>query len=77
MEDSYKSRIELCKHHIDYLSNLPESGMGYQIVRLVMKDGTILKNRIIFNSQYLQISKDEYIDVNLIDKIEIDENNTR
>ena len=39
---------------IDYLIKSPESGMGYQIVDIYMKDGQIIKG-FVFNCQDLQV----------------------
>lgn len=71
MGNSTKKKIELREAHIKYLSELPESGMGYQIVDVTLKDGQRLKNRIVVNSQFLLLEEDESIDPILIEKIEI------
>lgn len=69
MENSIKKKIELNEKHIDYLINLPESGMGYHVVDLILKDGKRLKNRIVLNSQFLVLEDKEDIDPNFIDKL--------
>jgi hypothetical protein len=53
------------------LINLPETGMGYQIVNITMKDGTLYAHMTVINSQFLQLDKNENIDINLIEKIEV------
>ncbi|MBI4826147.1 MAG: hypothetical protein HY807_06960 [Nitrospirae bacterium] len=50
---------------------LPESGMGFQIVDIMLKDGQQLKNRIVLNSQLLMLEDYENIDPLSIDKIEL------
>lgn len=36
------------------LSNLPESGMGYQIVDITLKDGRVLGKVPVLNGEYCQ-----------------------
>jgi hypothetical protein len=64
-------RITLNKDQIEFLSKLPEQGMGYQLVDLTLKDGRILKSRIIFNSTYLKLVEPEHVKADDIDKIEL------
>ena len=71
MENSTRRKIELKEADVKYLSELPESGMGYQIVDITLKDGQRLKNRIVVNSQFLLLEDDDNIDPLLIEKIEI------
>ena len=71
MVNSITKKIELKEEDVQYLSELPESGMGYQIVDIMFKDGQELKNRIVVNSQFLLIGDDETIDPLLIEKIEL------
>jgi hypothetical protein len=40
---------------------MPENGMGYQLVDIILKDGKELKKRIVFNSTYLQLIDNEKI----------------
>jgi hypothetical protein len=71
MVNSITKKIELKEEDVQYLSELPESGMGYQIVDITFKDGQELKNRIVVNSQLLLIGDNETIDPLLIEKIEL------
>lgn len=71
MESSAKKKIQLKEEHIQYLMELPESGMGFQIVDIMLKDGQQLKNRIVLNSQLLMLEDYENIDPLSIDKIEL------
>ena len=48
-------RIKLSKKWIKYLISLPESGMGYQIVDIELKDGRIIKGVYVFNAEYLDL----------------------
>jgi hypothetical protein len=53
--------VKLLDEQIKILEDLPESGMGYQIVNIALKSGKILKNRIVLNSTYLKVDKNEEI----------------
>jgi len=64
-------KLELQKAHVQHLSELPESGMGYQIVDVTFKDGQKLRNRIVVNSQFLLVEDNENIDPLLIEEIEL------
>jgi len=55
------SKIKLPDKIIYKLSQLPENGMGYQIVDITLKNGIILRSRMVINSTYLKISEDEKI----------------
>lgn len=66
-----KYKIKLFDNQIDVLKNMPEQGMGYQIVNIVLKNGNVLKRKIIINSMYLQLDDNEKIDPNEISKIEL------
>lgn len=46
-------RVELVRK----LEKLPESGMGYQVVDLVLSDGRKLKNVVVFNSEEVEIAE--------------------
>ena len=41
----------------DHLSNLPESGMGYQVVNMKMKDGS-QKVVTVLNGEHVLVSED-------------------
>jgi hypothetical protein len=69
MENRSKKKVELKEEHVQYLSELPESGMGYQIIDITFKDGRQLKNRIVVNSQFLLLEDGEDIDPLLIEKV--------
>lgn len=64
-------RITLNKNQIEFLSKLPERGMGYQLVDLTLKDGRVLKDKVVINSTYLKLDESEYVKADDIDKIEL------
>lgn len=68
------NNLELKKKHIEYLSKMPENGMGYQLVDIVLKDGKELKKRIVFNSMYLKLMENENLTKSEIKTITIVEN---
>ncbi len=70
MGNSIRKRIKLKEEHIKYLLELPESGIGYQIVDITLKNGQQLKKRIVLNSQFLLLENSENIDSNFIEKVE-------
>ena len=47
--------IKLSKKWVEYLALVPESGMGYQIVDVTLKDGRVLKNTVVFNAEDLKL----------------------
>lgn len=56
-----KFQLELPSNYVTYLEDKPEKGMGFQVVDLTLKNGLILKNRIVFNSSYLKLNyKNEF-----------------
>lgn len=44
-------QLELRRELIDRLISLPETGMGYQIVDLLLADGRVVPNVTIFNCE--------------------------
>jgi len=71
MGNSIKKKIKLKEEHVKYLSELPESGMGYQIVDITLRNGQQLKKRIVLNSQFLLLENSETIDPNFIEKVKL------
>ena len=43
--------MKLSRKWIDKLVRLPESGMGYQIVDITLKNGDVIKNITVFNCE--------------------------
>ncbi len=60
MENS--NQLKLPTKFSKHLENLPEQGMGYQIVDVEFFDGKVLIDRIVFNSTYLKLNENEKID---------------
>jgi hypothetical protein len=54
------------------LVNLPETGMGYQIVKEILRSGKILRQHKVLNTEFLMLEGNENIAVKDIDKIELD-----
>lgn len=71
MGNSIKKRIKLKEDHINHLLEVPEGGMGYQIVDITLKNGQKLKERVVLNSQFLLLENSENIDSNFIEKVEV------
>lgn len=47
--------VHLTEPWIDRLVHLPESGMGYQKVNIILKRGGVLKDVIVFNAEECQV----------------------
>lgn len=69
-----KVRINLPKKFSDLLENLPEQGMGYQIVDIFLKNGKSLTKKIVLNSSILELEKGEEIKAKDIDTIKLHSN---
>lgn len=48
-------RLKLAKRWTEKLKALPESGMGYQLVDVVMKDGRRLQSAVALNAEWLEV----------------------
>ena len=64
--------LKLPDTFINILINLPENGMGYQIVKVILKSGEILREHKVLNSELLMLEENEKITVKDIDKIELE-----
>ena len=64
--------LKLPDSFINILVNLPESGMGYQIVKVILKSGQVLYQHKVFNSEILMLEENETISITDIEKIELD-----
>ena len=67
-----KHKLLLPDKFINQLVALPETGMGYQLVKVVLKNGLILSKQKVFNSSLLQLEADEDIPQNEIERIELE-----
>lgn len=61
-------RLKLNQAWTDYFITLPESGMGYQVVNVFLKNGQILKNIVVLNCSELILDQD--IELSNIERIE-------
>ena len=66
--------IKLPESFINKLINLPETGMGYQIVKVIMRSGKILHGQKVLNSEFLMLEENETIYIKDIEKIELETN---
>jgi sRNA-binding regulator protein Hfq len=64
-------KLHLNQDQIDFLSHLPEQGMGYQIVDIFLKNGKELKGKIVINCTYVKLVEDEIITADEIKTIEL------
>lgn len=62
--------LKLSDSFINILANLPENGMGYQIVKVILKSGKVLNRHKVINSELLMLEVNENIAVKDIAKIE-------
>lgn len=66
------SKFKIPEKFVHQLVKLTESGMGYQLVKVFLSDGKILRKRRVLNSSLLVLNPDEDISSSEIEKIEID-----
>ena len=66
--------LKLPDSFINILVNLPESGMGYQIVKVILRSGKILHRQKVLNSEFLMLEENETINIKDIYKIELETN---
>ena len=65
-------RIILPEKFVNYLVNLPENGMGYQLVKVFLKDGKILRKHKVLNSSILLLENKEKINLSEISNLELE-----
>lgn len=66
-----ESKLKLSNKFSNYLEDMPEQGMGYQIVDIELISGEILIDRVILNSTFLKLEENENIDNKDIKSIKI------
>jgi hypothetical protein len=66
------NKLKLPEKFALQLVSLPETGMGYQIVKVVLKNGRILRKHKVINSSFLLLEPKEEISQNEIVKIELE-----
>ena len=64
--------LKLSDSFINFLVNLPENGMGYQIVKVILKSGKVLRQHKVINSSLLMLEENENITEKDIEKIELE-----
>ena len=65
-------KLKLSDKIITQLTKLPENGMGYQLVRVILKNGNILNHHKVLNSSLLLLEKGEDITSEDITAIELE-----
>jgi len=65
----HKQKILLSNELAKQLINTPETGMGYHRVDLYLKNGEVLKNKIVLNCSILTLEKSLNIKVENIEKL--------
>lgn len=53
------AKVELPAEIVAKLADLPEQGMGYQIVDITLQNGDVLKNRRVLNATFLLLQNIE------------------
>ena len=64
--------LKLSDSLINIIVNLPENGMGYQMVKVILKSGKVLCQHKVLNSELLMLEDNENIAVKDIEKIELE-----
>lgn len=66
--------IKLPDIYVSMLVNLPESGMGYQIVNVILRSGQVLHNHKVLNSELLMLEENEHVRARDIANIVVESN---
>ncbi|MEO8821666.1 MAG: hypothetical protein ABI267_06200 [Ginsengibacter sp.] len=66
------SHFKIPEKLVHQMMKLPESGMGYQLVKVFLSDGKVLRHRKLLNSSMLVLEEAEDISSSEIEKIELD-----
>lgn len=64
-------KLHLAIEHVETLENLPEYGIGYQIVDITLKDGRVLKEKVVVCCFILHLDEEEDIKPSDIEKVEL------
>jgi hypothetical protein len=65
-------KVPLLASQIDTLTRLPESGMGYQKVKLILRTGEEKCNMTVLNSEFLLIEDDQVLNPEEIQTLELE-----
>lgn len=66
------SKIKIPEKFTNQLVQLPENGMGYQLVKVFLSNGKVLRKHKVLNSSLLILELDEKISSFQIKKIELE-----
>jgi hypothetical protein len=66
--------LKLPDSFINILVDLPESGMGYQIVKVILRSGKVLHKQKVLNSEILLLEENELFRARDIANIELESN---
>jgi hypothetical protein len=64
--------LKLPESLVNKLINLPESGMGYQLVKIILTSGKVLHQQKVINSEYLMLEGNEDLLANDIKNIDLE-----
>ncbi len=64
--------LQLTNKWVNILTNLPETGMGYQLVKVFLNNGKVLREQKILNGSVLVLDKNQKISELEIYKIELE-----
>ncbi len=65
-------QIKLSEKFTAQLIALPETGMGYQLVKVILKSGKILRSHRVLNGSFLVLKENETLNEKDIAKIELE-----
>jgi hypothetical protein len=65
--------LKLPESFVNKLVNLPESGMGYQVVKIILRSGKVLHRQKVINSEYLMLEGNQDFLVNDIKNIDLEQ----
>lgn len=66
---AHNLKLRLSQNFIDYLIEQPETGMGYHLVDIELKNGTVLHDRIVLNSEYIKLQSNDEMLLNDIKRL--------
>lgn len=65
-------QLKLSEKFTAQLIALPETGMGYQLVKVILKSGKILRSHRVLNGSFLVLKENETLNEKDIAKIELE-----
>lgn len=65
-------KLKLSTSQTKFLIKFPETGMGYQKVTLTLKNGEVIRDMIVLNSEFLVVEENQISDVSEIEKLKIE-----